>query len=159
MTQGDVIASLQAAGLYHGAWTLDDMQYDPVSSSFINQAWMTWVASLPPELKHYASINGTISMFCPMWIAEVYDCDNIAIDFAVYVDRCMAIDAVKNGKKRGNAAIGRFNFLLNCNKDTAHCRNWFIDHDGRAHVFDAGNCALDTQTPEESATCFCGESI
>ncbi len=115
--------------------------------------------SLPPELKASIGIGGGKEIYGPRWIKEAFDCDNIAVDFGVFLARCMAVDAVRSGKLRGNVASGRFNFLLGADPAKGHCRNWFIDHDGVAHVFDAGNCQLDGQSAAENNTVFSGESV
>lgn len=159
MTRPDLIASLASAGLYRGAWTLDDAVYDPVSAAFVTQAWEAWVASLPVELRSMVQVGGGKSIAAPLWLSEVFDCDNLAVDFSVFLTRCMAVDAVKLKKPRGNFAGGRFNFFLNGNPATAHCRNWFMDYDGAVHVFDAGNCQLDGMTKAEIESIYAGETI
>ena len=157
MNRNAVVLALMRAGLYSGAWVLDDDDYDPVSSGFVAQAWEAWVESLPPELRTQADAGGSKTITVPKWSAEVWDCDNLAADFAVFLSRCMAVDAVKTGKPRGNFAGGRLNFSPT--PTTGHCVNWFCDYDGNAHVFDAGNCTLDGLTPTQRLSISAGETI
>lgn len=130
-----------------------------MSADFVVEAWGAWMDALPRELKQASGVGGGKSVLVPRWRAEVFDCDNIAVDFAVFLSRCMAVDSVVTGKARGNAAAGRFDFMLNADPAQGHCRNWFIDHDNKAHVFDAGNCQMDGQSTAENATVFSGESV
>lgn len=159
MTRNDIILSLMRAGMLVGRWELDDDAYEPISAAFVQQAWTAWVQSLPDELKRQLDIGGGKSMTAPRWIPEVYDCDDIALDFGVFLDRCMAVAAVQSGKPRGNSGSGRFDFLLNADPKTGHCRNWFVDYDGNAQVFDAGDCSFPTLTAPERPTVSYGESI
>lgn len=159
MTRNDIILSLMRAGMYAGAWELDDGVYEPISAAFVRQAWGAWVASLPPELIRQIGVGGGKQIAAPKWMEEVFDCDDIALDFGVFLDRCMAVTAVRTGKPRGNSGSGRFDFLLNGDPKTAHCRNWFIDYDGNALVFDAGDCTMFDLSADERLTISFGESI
>lgn len=156
MTRNEVILALMRTNLFKGDWTLDDDSYDAMSSEFIAEAWQAWVASLPDELKEQVPIGGGKSITCPKWIPEVFDCDNIARDFAVFLDRCMAADAVRTKRPRGNAASGKFNFKRD--GTDPHAANWFIDHDSVARVFDAARCVIRNLTTAEVPTVMGGES-
>lgn len=159
MNRFDAINSLGRSDLFHGNWELDDDSFEPISSGFVVACWPVWVESLPDELRERVDIGGGKMQWHPRYIPEVFDCDNIAQDFGVFLNRCMAVDAINTGRPRGNSASGRFNFWREANPAKAHCRNWFIEYDGSAHVFDAGNGQLDGQTSEENKTVFYGESI
>lgn len=157
MTRADAIASLARAGLYRGQWALDDDTYDPVSAAFIVQAGSDFPSFLPAELRTPVSIGGGKTVETVLWLPEVFDCDNIARAFGVFIDICMARDAVTMSRARGNIAAGKFNF--NPTPTTGHAANWFIDHEGIAHVFDAARQADPELTITQLATIFSGESI
>lgn len=160
MNRVDLINALARGGFFRGDWsTLDDVLYDAVSPAFVLQAWEVWVQSLPNELVTRVPIGGDKTGPVPKWLPEVFDCDNIAVDFAVFLGRCLAVDAVNTGRARGNLGGGRFNFLLGGAVDKGHCRTWFIDHDGVAHAFDAGNGQMDGMTAPELESIFSGESV
>lgn len=144
--------------LFKGAWGLDDDRYDTMSGEFVVEAWAAWVASLPEELTEMVEIGGGKSMRCPKWIPEAFDCDNIARDFAVFLDRCMAVHAIRTKQERGNAAAGKFNFSLGGDETKGHAANWFIDHDLVARVFDAARCTIRNLTAAEIPTVVGGES-
>jgi hypothetical protein len=156
MTRNDVILALMRANLFKGDWTLDDDSYDTMSADFIVEAWSAWVATLPDELTEVVEMGGGKSMRCPQWIAEVYDCDNIARDFAIFLDRCMAVDAIRTQRERGNAAGGCFAFSRD--GTARHMANWFVDHDSIARVFDAARCVIRSLTVAEIPTVTAGES-
>lgn len=112
MTRLDVIWNLSASALFRGNWRLDDNAYDALSSDFVALAWAAWVASLPDELVSNTMIGGGKTKRVPAWLPEVWDCDNGAKDFAVFLDRCCAVDAVKIGRTQGNSAPGVFDFCI-----------------------------------------------
>lgn len=159
MNRADVIASLASAGLFHGHWEIDDEVYEPVSRAFIQQAWSAWVDSLPAVLRELRDVGGGKTLTFPRYIAEVFDCDNLAQSFATFLDTCMAVDAATNSRPRGNTAAGCFNFLRNGDAATGHCRNWWVDYDGTADVFDAGDGSFPALAPIELPTIFFGESV
>ena len=147
MIRNALVVALMSAGFYRGWWTLDDDEYATVSPGFIRDAHKEWASTLPLELR-----AGTTAR----WVAETWDCDNIARDFGNFLSRCMAVDAVRTGRPHGNVAAGKINF--NPTPDTGHAINWFVDHDGLAHCFDAGSGQMDHLAPEQIATIFEGES-
>lgn len=156
MTRPELIASLASAGLFHGSWDLDDITHDTISADFVIEAHAAWVMGLPRELVTGKDIGGGKSITAVRWLPEVFDCDNIARDFGAYLSRCMAVDAVNTGRRRGNVAAGKFNFYQA--PDSGHAVNWFVDHEGKAHCFDAASEILDGLTPAQIATIFSGES-
>lgn len=129
-----------------------------MSPAFVIEAWFAWVDSLPSELVVIRSIGGVSRKF-PKWIPEVFDCDNIARDFGVFLDRCMAVDHAKNGTGRGNAESGLFKFSLNGDPAKRHARTWVIDHDRVARVFDAGDGDFHTLNGAELNSITEGESV
>jgi hypothetical protein len=159
LQQSEVVFALLGGGFFRGKWELDDNRYETISPEFVAEAWGVWVESLPPELKQQIDVGGGKTMTAPKWVEEVYDCDDIALDFGVFLDRCMAVTAVKTGTARGNSASGRFNFFLGGDASKSHCRNWFIDHAGAVHQFDAGNCSMPVLQDAEKPTIFFGEAI
>ena len=130
MIRNALVVALMSAGFYRGWWTLDDDEYATVSPGFIRDAHKEWASTLPLELR-----AGTTGNF---------------------LSRCMAVDAVRTGRPHGNVAAGKINF--NPTPDTGHAINWFVDHDGLAHCFDAGSGQMDHLAPEQIATIFEGES-
>lgn len=159
MTRYEVITSLLAGGYYHGSWPLDDMAYDAMSKFFVEQAFSDWVASLPPELRAKRTLTNGHEIDIPLWVEEVFDCDNQVRSFGSFVADAFALDAVKKKLKRGNAASGKFNFLLKGEPDGGHARFWFVDYAGTAHSFDPGIGEFTVESPIEKESIMGGETI
>jgi hypothetical protein len=157
MDRLDVINSLGASTLFRGWWQLDDAEYDPISRAFIEAAHLQWVRGLPEELVVQRLSSSGVSYPIPLWRESNFDCDSIALDFGTYIGRCIAVDSLRTGKKRGAAASGRFNFIVD--QRGGHCRTWYIDYDGKAHVFDAGDGRHYDLSATEQQTISYGESI
>ena len=153
-----VISALVSQGLFNGLWDLDDNAYEPVSRAFILEARTAWVESLPEELVSRVPVgSSSLRVKTVRWLPEVFDCDNIARDFGVYLSRCMAAKAVRENKTLGNVAAGKFNFQPS--PVTAHAVNWFIDHEGFANTYDAGSDKLNDISAALLKTVSSGESI
>lgn len=157
MTRNDLTLSLIRAGLYSGAWALDDDSYEPVSREFVTAAMGEFPSFLPPELRTVREVGGGQRLVLPRWIPEVWDCDNLARAFGVYLGICLARDAVLTKRTRGNVAAGLLKFFPT--PGTGHAVNWFVDHDGSAHVVDCATLDHLTLTPAQHASIFAGESI
>lgn len=158
MDRAVVITSLVSRGLFNGIWDLDDMAYEPISSPFVEEARAAWLETLPDELTQMTPVgNSGKSVKTVRWVSEVFDCDNIARDFGVYLSRCMAAKAVREGSKLGNVAAGKINFQPSA--VTGHAVNWFVDHDGYTNVYDAGSGTLNGIPPAQLATVSSGETI
>ena len=148
MTRNEIVVALMSAGLYRGWWTLDDDEYSAISPGFVDLAHDEWLKSLPSEL-----LSNEPSA---QWVAEAWDCDNIARDFGGFLSRCMAVDAIKTAKPHGNVAAGKLNFMRT--ETEGHAINWFVDHDGKAHCFDAGTGQMEDLTPVQLESILEGES-
>lgn len=159
MNRVEVITALAAGGYFRGQWDMDDLSYDAFSERFVDQAFEDWVHSLPECLRTTRDIGGGKTRIVPKWIAEVFDCDNHARSFGNFLNEAMAVDAVTRGVARGNAASGKFNFLVAADATKGHARTWYINHDGRALSFDAGMGEHVNETPAEQATIMGGETI
>lgn len=159
MTRYEVITALSAGGYYRGWWRMDDDLYDPMSKAFVAQAFKDWVASLPPKLRTTRINSAGETIDIPVWILEVYDCDNQNRSFCSFIADAFALDAVTKGLPRGNAASGKFNFLLGGKPDGGHARMWFIDYEGVAHSFDAGLGDFTTESQVEQDAILGGETI
>ncbi len=156
MTRFELIAALSSAGFMSGSWTLDDLSYDAISVAFVREAHAAWLDGLPSVLRATREAGGGKSVACVRWVPESGDCDNIARDFGAYLSRCMWADAVSAGRARGNIAAGKFNFEPAPGE--GHAVNWFVDHAGTAHVFDAASEKLDHLPREQLGTIMAGES-
>lgn len=157
MTRNDITLSLMRAGLYSGQWTLDDVAYDTVSADFVAEAAAEFPSFLPPELRTMRDIGGGKMVVAPRWLEESFDCDNIARAFGVYLDICMARDAVLTKRTRGNIAAGKLNFAPT--PTTGHAVNWFIDHEGNAQLIDAANPMPLVLTEAQRQSISAGETI
>ncbi len=157
MDRGAVIAALSAGGYFRGSWTLDDETHDALSVTFVEEAFEDWVHSLPNILRTVRDIGGGKTRLVPRWIAEVYDCDNLARSFANFLDEALAVDAASGGRTRGNPAAGKFNFTLD--SGGGHARVWFVDMFGNVRSFDPGIGELVTESATEKASIFAGETI
>lgn len=158
MTRADLMVSLDRAGLGGGHWRLPDAAYDGFSPAFVAQAWGDWVRSLPPALRISRDVGGGKIVDFPRWLAEVFDCDDIAAQFGSFLVLCAANDAATRNVARGAAAAGTFDFWREADPKLGHCRNWFIDHGGAAHTFDAGDATFDRETAAERSTISEGEA-
>lgn len=158
MTRADLTLALIKAGYYRGQWELDDIAFDAFSRDFVERAWAAWVESLPPELKEQRHIGGGKTIAVPKHIPEVWDCDNQVRDFAVFVTRCLAVDAIASGRARGNAAGGIFKFLRATDPLQAHARFWFVDYEMTVNPFDVGVGQFGL-TSAENETIFGGGSV
>lgn len=157
MTRNELTLSLIRAGLHTGAWALDDDTYEPVSREFVNAAMIEFPSFLPIELRTMRDVGGNKSIPAPRWIAEVWDCDNLARAFGTYLGICFARDAVLTKRTRGNVAAGLLKFCPT--PSTAHAVNWFVDHAGSAHIVDCATLNIAPLTAEQRASIFAGESI
>jgi hypothetical protein len=155
VTRADLLRALLLHG-YGLQFQLDDETYSPISVEFVREAHAAWLESLPPALRTVREIGGGKSVPAVRWEAESGDCDNIARDFAAFLSRCMWAAAVAQRRPRGNIAAGKFNFQPT--PDTGHAVNWFVDHEGRPHHFDAATEQFDHLTRDQLATLFAGES-
>lgn len=156
MTRNDIIASLIAAGLYGGRWVLDDIEYAPVGREFVFDARREWINSFPLDMLTTYTVGGTLTIPTPIWVPEAGDCDNIARDFAWFMSRCEWFDTIRAKRNRGNMAAGKLNYSPT--PDTGHAINWWVDHEGLAHVIDAATLAIDHLTDEQKSTISEGES-
>jgi hypothetical protein len=158
VTRADVITSLISQGLFNGLWDLDDMNYESLSWQFVTEARAAWLETLPAELVAWRELGLSGKVVKTVkWLPEVFDCDNIARDFGVYLARCMAAKAVREDKALGNVAAGKLNFQPT--PTTAHAINWFIDHNGRANTYDAGADILNPLSAADARTVSNGETI
>lgn len=159
MKQFELILALSQAGYLAGQWSSPkDLRYDAMSVDFIRQALSEWVRSLHPSLVVMRDIGGGKSERFVRWEEESGDCDNIAWDFVAYLNRCMWVDSINTGTKRGNAACGlMFFFVQPGNATTGHAIVWWADHNGAIHHVDPGSKQIDHLTPEQLGTIFGGE--
>lgn len=155
MTRDELNRALLLQG-YGMQFQLDDQTYDPISVEFVRRAHQVWLDNLPAALLTTREVGGGKSVRAVRWEPESGDCDNIARDFAGFLSRCMWVDAVVAKRQRGNVAAGKFNFQPEPN--VGHAINWFLDHDGRVHHFDAATEQLDHLTRDHLCTIFAGES-
>jgi hypothetical protein len=157
VTRNELTLSLIRAGLYSGAWALDDDTYEPVSREFVSAAMVEFPSFLPPELRTMRDIGGGKKLAAPRWLPEVWDCDNLARAFSVYVGICMARDAVLTKRTRGNIAGGKLNFCPT--PTTGHAINWFVDHEWNVFCVDCATLNVTDLTDAQRASIFAGESI
>lgn len=162
MKQATLLLALAQAGLLRGPWQFDDLSYETVGAEFIATAARKWVDDiLPAECTTRRDIGGGKMVAYPKWIPESGDCDNIARIFGAYLALCEWLKAARSGAPLGNLAAG----LLRYVPDTAagpsqgHAVNWFVDHAGAAHVFDAGLMDERHFSDAEKLSIFGGESI
>lgn len=159
MTRSELITAIAAHGLFSGRWELDDNAYDCMSAAFVAQAWERWVVSLPDVLKASLHVGGGKEIAAPFYIAEVFDCDNAAKQFANFLDLCMAADAATRKVARGNAASGFLKFSVGGDANLGHALCWFCDYDGVIHTFEPQNGSLRPLTADEKQTITFGESV
>jgi hypothetical protein len=160
VNRNELILALISADYYRGGWTLNDRLYSPVSVEFVrDEAYPEWLRSLPRELVTTRHVGGGKTVSCARWVEEAWNCNNIARDFGGFLSRCMGVDVVRTGQARGNAAAGKFDFfLVPGDSASGHTINFFCDHDGRIHHFDAGSFELDHLSRAQLDTIFAGES-
>lgn len=163
MTRNELTLSLIRAGLYSGAWALDDDTYEPVSREFVAAAMVEFPSFLPPALRTMIDVGGGKMLAAPLWLPEAWDCDNLARAFGVYGGICMANDAVLTKRPRGNIAGGKLNFIkkpATAEKPAVgHAINWFVDHEWNVFCVDCATLNVTDLTDVQRASIFAGESI
>lgn len=144
MTRSDLVIALINANMYRGQCDLDDIDFSPYSQDFVAAARTQWVRSLPDELTYQQPVGGGVTIRTPLWIPEVWDCDNLGRSFGMFLSICMAVDAVRTKTKRGNSAGGIIEFLVTpTDPASGHVINWWCDHEGKIHVIDAASNQID----------------
>lgn len=162
LTQQQTIQTLQAAGVYRPSWSVVDTSYTTLDRhQVVNVYWPAWVESLPPELVERVQIGGGKTIARPLWIANVFDCDDHTADFAVYVRRCCAAYAAKNLMQRGGTPLGSMSYIAvpkpGNRREGGHDAVVFIDHDGRVNWFEPADGSLIDPLPIEVASVWEGD--
>lgn len=162
LIQAGVIDVLRGAGIYRPTWFLADSSLQTVDKDWVaNEAWPNWVASLPPQLVNPWPVGGGKTVMCPKWEAEVFDCDNHALDFNTYVVRCFAVDAIQRKVNNGAPAFGTMAYVAvpkaGNRRQGGHDINWFIGHDLKVYWFEPAEGIFVDPLPIEIASVFEGE--
>lgn len=163
LTRDQVIQTLRAAGVYRPSWTITDTSYTTLDRhQVVNVYWPAWVQTLPPDLIERVSVGVSgKSIDRPLWLADVFDCDNHTADFKSYVIRCCAAYAAKNGIHRGGTSLASFSYMAvekpGNRRVGGHDTIGFIDHDGRFNWFEPADGSYIDPLPIEIASVWDGD--
>ena len=143
-------------------WDVLDGASETLNAAWVAQsAWSAWVKSLPAELTTHRDIGGGKTITVPLWVAEVWDCDNHAWSFWEFVMRCQARWAVTQGKAAAGTAAGTLGYVAEPKagnvRQGGHDVFWFVDDAGTFRVFEPADGQMVTLTPTETLSVFTGE--
>jgi len=157
-----IIHALALAGVPFLGFRWKDESYDPLSPAWVRAAWEAWVASLPLELTWLAPLGGGKTERRPLWLAEVFDCDDHARAFAAFVITACALDAQRTGRTRAGTALGPFDYTAEPKAGNRragrHCAIWFVDHELSARFFEPADGNALTLSPTEILSITEGEA-
>lgn len=161
LTCDQVISALVAAGVYRPSWRILDDTYTTLDRAQVaNEYWPCWVQSLPQRLVEHRDVGGK-SVALPMWIENVFDCDDHAADFATYVRRCCAVYAVANLIPRGGTPLGTMAYIAvekaGNRRVGGHDTTVFIDHELRVNWFEPADGNFIDPLPIEVASVWEGD--
>jgi hypothetical protein len=128
------------------------------SHNTIQAAWRLWVRNLPKRLHIRKVVTNAAGQrhkrSLPRWIANAFDCDNHAAEFATWLARRNATKAA--GGHSVNAAMAKGVVWYNATHKPEHqvsgrhAINWyFIEDDSTLHFFEPATGNLVFLTPEE----------
>lgn len=168
LERAKLIDILTAAGVYRPTWAVLDDTYETLDPVWLaQQAWPAWVQSLPPHLRTTRDIGGGKSIPAPVWISNVWDCDNHAWSFWEFVMRCRA-ESIAAKDPRGEvgfcagSAAGTLAYLATPKagnlRQGGHDIFWFIDDAGDFRVFEAADGAFDVLSRTECLSVWEGEA-
>lgn len=135
---------ITAAGLPAVAWQFPDTAYETVSIRWVLENWSAWLEARPGELCVFGEAGGKRVRSRPLWIAEVCDCDNLALGTVAHAQVGNALTGQMNRLPRGGLAYGFLFYTAgpmrpdNFNVQGGHAINWFVDHDQSMRFFEPG---------------------
>lgn len=153
LTPQQLVTALYGINVPAHIFDWKDDFYDGLSATWVRNAWVAWVASLPPELTEMVQIGGGKTERRPLWRPQFYDCDNHCRSFNSYVVDCCAVDCIVTGRIRGGTALGPFEYTANsARRKGRHAAIWFADHEGVIHFFEPADGEEITLTEGERAS-------
>lgn len=135
---------LSRANLPGYLWQLPDASYETVSADWVIENWRAWLDARPIELCVCRDVGGKSVRERPLWIADVSDCDNLALGLTTHGHVGNATFARRIGQPRGGLAFGCLHYTAsparpaNFNIEGGHAINWFVDHEGNVRFFEPG---------------------
>lgn len=152
---------LTAAGLPAYSWQFPDVSYETVSADAVLDNWNAWLESRPAALVMFRDAGGKSVRERPLWIAEVSDCDNLALGTVAHFQVGNALRARRTGEQRGGLAYGFLFYTAgparpeNFGVLGGHSINWFVDHDSTVKFFEPGvGVVVDLNPTERSGAWF-----
>lgn len=157
-----IIHALNGAGVPFLAFRWKDNAYDVLSPAWVRAAWEAWVAALPNELTQIVLLGGGRTERRPLWVAEVFDCDDHARAFAAFVVTSCALDCIRTGRTRAGTALGPFDYTaepkVGNRREGPHCAIWFADYAPTIYFFEPADGNLITLTATERLSITEGEA-
>jgi len=154
--------ALSDAGLPSFLWQFPDVSYETVSPEWVVENWGAWLDARPAELVVFGDAGGKRIRRRPLWIAEVSDCDNLALGTVAHAQTGNALASQRTGKARGGLAYGFLFYtagparLDNYQVAGPHSINWFMNHEGEVRFFEPGVGGLTDLDPIERGGAWFG---
>lgn len=153
---------LRAADLPALQWQLPDETYETVGAEWVAENWAAWLEARPGELCVFGEAGGKRIRARPLWIAEVCDCDNLAIGTVYHAQVGNALSGQRTRLPRGGLAYGFLHYNAgparpeNFQVAGGHAINWFVDHHRTVRFFEPGMGRIVDLTPTERSGAWFG---
>ena len=145
-----VLAGIKDSVVFQ-TFRLADRIWETCSEQFCHENWHRWVDSLPEELTEYRD-----GLKCPVWLPDVFDCDNHSIGTIQHAQIGNAKKAVQTGNRGGLLYGILFYEAASQNITGPHSINWLIDHDHLLKFFEPYNNRIIELTEEERQSVWFG---
>lgn len=159
ITRDQLLELLTASGASPMAAIMcGDEQLETVSGDWVRENWLAWLDARPDELVIWEVVYGVRMRVRPRWIAEVSDCDNLALGVVAHAQVGNALAAVHTGAARGGLAFGVLFYQAgparpgNYGVAGGHAINWYVEHSGALSFWEPGVGHNVELTPEEKAS-------
>lgn len=153
---------LTLEGLPAFAWQFPDETYETVSAEWVIENWSAWLDARPGELVVFRDAGGKRVRERPLWIADVCDCDNLAIGTLGHAQVGNALAGQRNRLPRGGLAYGVLFYTAapareeNFRIEGGHAINWFVNHERAVRFFEPGMGAHVDLNPKERSSAWFG---
>lgn len=158
----DLQALLGAQGLPSYTWQLPDATYETASANWCLENWAAWLEARPGELCVFGEVMGKRVRVRPLWIADVCDCDNLAIGTVAHAQVGNALSGQRYRLPRGGLAFGFLFYSAgparaeNFHVEGGHAINWLVDHERVLRFFEPGTGTFVELNPTERSSAWFG---
>ena len=157
----EVIAVLRGAGIESRKFSFSDEASHTITATDVYRVRNTLYTSLPPELQDKKTSLGGRVENVPLYIAEVYDCDNHAFEMMTFAARVNAVTAVKKPKRaKGGILLGTISYhSMGNGRFGPHATNIFINHQRQVKFFEPGDGRIINLSDSEKETIWHGRFV